>query len=122
MPLQPVRRDFNLSTAVAPDKLADRVTELLQELTRRPTTNARSGSVQTGSRVAYRLFGGVMSAGKKRLPMIVRWSITDNKAGSDLHLEMKSDEGSYAFATKWHHQAYEQRFAQLEKDVRSRLT
>ena len=122
MPLQPVRRDFDLSTTVAPDELADRVAELLHELTRRPTTSARTGRVQMGSRVDYRLFGGVINAGKKRLPMIVSWSITDNRPGSDLHLEVKSDEGSYAFATRWHYQAYERRFAQLERDIRSRLT
>ncbi|MBD8704995.1 hypothetical protein [Frigoribacterium sp. CFBP 13712] len=64
----------------------------------------------------------MMNAGKKRLPMIVSWSITDNRPGSNLHLEMKSDEGSYAFATRWHYQAYEQRFSQCEKSIRSHLS
>lgn len=62
-----------------------------------------------------------MNAGKKRLPMVIDWSIEENRDGSDLHLEMSSDEGGYAFATRLHDQAYEERFDQLERDARSRL-
>ena len=121
MPPQPVQRNLDLTTSLPPHDVAGRVAGFLHELTHRPTTTARTGIVKAGSRVAYRLFGGVMNAGKKRLPMIVSWSITENGTGSGIHLEMKSDEGSYGFATRWHYQAYEQRFAQLEKDIRSRF-
>jgi len=121
MPIEPVQRNVHLTTRVAPHDVADRVADFLHELTHRPTTTARTGSVMAGSRAAYRIFGGVMNAGKKRLPRIVSWSITENGTGSGIHLEMKSDEGSYGFATRWHYQAYEQRFAQLEKDIRSRF-
>lgn len=121
MPLQPVQRNLDLTTSLTPHDVTDRVADFLQELTHRPTTTARTGIVKAGSRVAYRIFGGVMNAGKKRLPMIVSWSITENESGSGIHLEMKSDEGSYGFATRWHYQAYEQRFTQLEKDLRGRF-
>jgi hypothetical protein len=123
MPLQPVQRNLDLTTSLPPHDVADRVADFLHELTHRPTTTARTGIVKAGSRVAYRMFGGVINAGKKRLPMMVSWSITENGSGSGsgIHLEMTSDEGTYGFATRWHYQAYEQRFTQLEKDIRSRF-
>ncbi|OII27833.1 hypothetical protein BIV04_04910 [Frigoribacterium sp. MCBA15_019] len=121
MPLQPVQRNLDLTTSLPPHEVAGRVADFLHELTHRPTTTARTGIVKAGSRLAYRIVGGVMNAGKKRLPMIVSWSITENGSGSGIHLEMKSDEGTYGFATRWHYQAYEQRFTQLERNLQSRF-
>lgn len=108
MPLQPVRLDVHLTTRISRDDVADRVADFLHKLTHQPTSTTRTGSVKAGSRVAYRIFGGLMNSRRKRLLMTISWAITENRTGSGLHLEMKSDEGSYGFATGWHYQAYEQ--------------
>lgn len=121
MPVHPVQRDFDFTSTVAPDDLARRVSDHFHGASRQATTNGHVGSVNLGSRLAYRLFGALMKAGKKRLPVIVTWSVTDDGSGSQLHVSMKSDEGDYASATRWHYQAYEARFAQLERDVRRRF-
>lgn len=121
MPLDPVQQDFDLTSTVAPDDLARRVFDHFHGASRQATKNARVGSVNLGSRLAYRAFGALMKAGRKRLPMIVNWSITEAGSGSRVHVLMKSDEGDYAFATRWHYQAYEARFAQLEAEFRRRF-
>ena len=121
MPLDPVQQDFDLKSTIAPDDLAGRVFDHFHGASRQVATNGRVGSVNLGSRLAYRAFGALMKAGRKRLPMIVNWSITEDGAGSQVHVTLKSDEGDYAFATRWHYQAYEARFAQLETDFRRRF-
>jgi hypothetical protein len=120
MSLQPVQRDFDLSRAAALEDLALRVSEYFQGPSRQPSTNTRAGSVQLGSRLAHRFFGG-MNAGRKRLPMIVNWTVASDGSGSELRIALTSDEGGYAFATRWHYQAYEERFAELERDMQSRF-
>jgi hypothetical protein len=62
-----------------------------------------------------------MNAGRKLLPMIVNWSVASDGSGSQLRIALKSDEGGYAFATPWHYQSYEERFAGLERDIQSRF-
>jgi hypothetical protein len=104
MSLQPVQRDFDLSRAAALEDLALRVSEYFQGPSRQPSTNTRAGSVQLGSRLAHRFFGG-MNAGRKLLPMIVNWTVASDGSGSQLRIALKSDEGGYAFATPWHYQS-----------------
>jgi hypothetical protein len=53
--------------------------------------------------------------------MIVNWSVASDGSGSQLRIALKSDEGGYAFATPWHFQSYEERFAGLERDIQSRF-
>jgi hypothetical protein len=121
MPLDPVQQNFDLESTIAPDNLARRVFDHFHGTSRQATKNAHVGSANLGSRLAYRAFGALMKAGRKRLPMIVNWSITEDGSGSQVHVSMKSDEGEYAFAMRWHYQAYEARFAQLETDFRRRF-
>lgn len=119
MPNEPAEHNAAIATDLPPDVAASRLAAFLQGLTSQPVTK---GSVNLGSRTAYRLLGGLLQAGRKRLPMVVTWSITPQGAGSALTLKMRSDEGSYLVATRVHYAVYEERFTRLERDIEKSLT
>jgi hypothetical protein len=75
MPIQPAHHEADVSSALSPDVAASRLAEVLQELAQKPVVTAHTGSVDLGSRTAYRLLGGLLEAGEKRIPMAVAWSI-----------------------------------------------
>ena len=122
MPIQPAQHAADISTDLPPDMAARRLVELLRDLAQKPVGQAHTGSVNLGSRTAYRLLGGLLQAGKKRIPMVVTWSIASEGAGSSVHLEMTSDEGSYLVATRAHYAVYQERFTRLEHDIETSLT
>jgi hypothetical protein len=122
MPNEPAEYNAEIATDLPPDVAASRLAAFLQGLTSQPVTKAHTGSVDLGSRTAYRLLGGLLQAGRKRLPMVVTWSITPQGAGSALTLKMRSDEGSYLVATRAHYAVYEERFTRLERDIEKSLT
>ena len=122
MPIQPAQYAADMSTDLPPDMAASRLVELLRDLAHKPVAQAHTGSVNLGSRTAYRLLGGLLRAGKKRIPMIVTWSIESEGPGSSVRLKMTSDEGSYLVATSAHYAVYQERFTKLEHDIKTSLT
>jgi hypothetical protein len=122
MPIQPAQHAADISTDLPPDMAARQLVELLRDLAKKPVIQAHTGSINLGSRTAYRLLGGLLQAGRKRIPMVVTWSIASEGAGSSVRLKMTSEEGSYLVATRAHYAVYHERFTRLEHDIETSLT
>lgn len=74
-------------------------------------------TAQLGSRVALRLFGVLMAAGRSRLPMRLDLAVTPGSTGSNIDAVLTEDGGNYAFKLGMTEGPYQQSFDTVFADL-----